>query len=54
VFVPLNGNIVFLVSGGVVTIVCANNNLKLKDTEWFQNNRQMPDAWIKPDEEESG
>jgi hypothetical protein len=42
----LNGNIICLVSDGLVTIICSNNDLKLKDTEWFANNRQMPDAWI--------
>jgi beta-lactamase superfamily II metal-dependent hydrolase len=44
-YTSLNGNIIFLVSGGVISIMCSNNDLKLKDTEWFANNRQMPDAW---------
>jgi competence protein ComEC len=49
VFLPLNGNIVFSVSGGIVTIICSNSNTKLMDTEWFLNNRVMPDAWIRKD-----
>jgi len=44
-FESFNGNIVFTVSDGNVSIICSNNNLKLKDTEWFLNNRIMPDAW---------
>ena len=42
---PLNGNIVFLIRGGAPAVICSNNNRKLKDTEWFLNNRIMPDAW---------
>jgi competence protein ComEC len=42
-----NGNIVFLVSNGSAAVICGNNDLKLKDTQWFANNRQMPEAWIR-------
>ena len=47
IFMPLNGNIIFLVSGGNFSIVCSNNDIKLKDTQWFLSNRQMPDIWQK-------
>ena len=42
---PMNGNIVFSCVNGEVTLNCSNNNLKLKDTEWFKNNRQCPPEW---------
>jgi hypothetical protein len=42
---PLNGNIIFMVSEGVISIEGSNNNLKLKETEWFKNNRTMPLEW---------
>ena len=42
---PFNGTIVFLVSNGEFSINCSNNNLKLKDTEWFKNNRDLPSTW---------
>ena len=41
----MNGNIVFSVFFGEITIECSNNNTKLKDTEWFKNNRTCPDKW---------
>ncbi len=43
--IPANGNIVFACTNGQITMYFSNNNLKLKDTEWFKNNRTMPDAW---------
>ena len=46
-YMPLNGNIVFYVSEKGAGIMCSNGNCKLKDTEWFTNNRRMPDAWKK-------
>jgi competence protein ComEC len=43
---PLNGNVVFVVSAnGDMTVVCSNNDKILKDTDWFRNNRTMPNAW---------
>ena len=45
-YMPFNGNIVFSVSEGSVTLKCSYRDSKLKDTEWFLNNRQMPDAWV--------
>jgi competence protein ComEC len=44
-FTSFNGNIVFSVSDGNFDIQCSNNNLKLKETTWFINNRNMPAAW---------
>ena len=41
----MNGNIVFLVSGGEKSVVCSNNDTVLKDTEWFRANRTMPAEW---------
>jgi len=46
-YTSFNGNIVFSVSDGNITVLCSNNNLKLKDTEWFWLNRQMPEAWLR-------
>ena len=45
-FVLLNGNItVNCKDGKTITVTGSNNNLKFKDTNWFKNNRTMPDAW---------
>jgi competence protein ComEC len=44
-FTSFNGNIVFSVSDGNFDIQCSNNNLILKETEWFMKNRTMPAAW---------
>ncbi|MDR2941082.1 MAG: MBL fold metallo-hydrolase [Treponema sp.] len=44
-FESFNGNIVFSVSDGKFDIQCSNNNLKLKETKWFKENRTMPVSW---------
>lgn len=41
----MNGNIVVTAKRSGVTVECSNNNTVLKDTEWFKNNRERPDAW---------
>ena len=41
----MNGNIVVTSDGKTVSVNCSNNNTVFKDTEWFKNNRTMPDAW---------
>lgn len=41
----MNGNIVFSCVNGVITLNCSNNNLKLKDTQWFKANRKCPPEW---------
>ena len=46
-FTSLNGNIVVSSSGGAVSVRCSNNNTLFKDTEWFQQNRILPNAWRK-------
>ena len=44
-YTSMNGNIVFSVTNGEVKLTFSNNDLKLKDTDWFKENREMPDAW---------
>ncbi len=41
----MNGNIVFSCINGQISLDCSNNNTKLKDTEWFKNNRTCPAEW---------
>ena len=41
----MNGNIVVTSNRNGVSVECSNNTTVLKDTEWFKNNRTMPDAW---------
>ena len=41
----MNGNIVFACANGNVTMYFSNNDLKLKDTDWFKSKRVCPDAW---------
>lgn len=43
--VSANGNIVFACTRGQITMYFSNNNLKLKDTDWFKANRTCPQAW---------
>lgn len=43
----MNGNIVVTSDGETVSVNCSNNNTLFKDTEWFANNRVMPEAWKK-------
>lgn len=45
-FVSMNGNIVVLSGGKNVVVECSNNNTKLKDTDWFKQNRTCPDNWL--------
>ena len=42
---PLNGNVIFSVKEGKVTITCSGDDKVLKDTEWFKQYRTMPAAW---------
>lgn len=41
----MNGNIVVTSNSGGVTVKCSDNDTLLKDTEWFAENRTMPEAW---------
>lgn len=36
----MNGNIVFYAKNGELIADCSNNNVILKDTEWFKKNRK--------------
>jgi len=45
IFMPLNGNIIFMVSQGNISILCSGDNTVLKDTQWFRDNRIMPAEW---------
>ena len=38
-FESFNGNIIVLVKGNDIDVKCSANNLLLKDTDWFKNNR---------------
>ncbi len=48
---PANGNIVFACTDEQITMYFSNNNLKLKETNWFkttswfQNSTKFPDNW---------
>ena len=44
-YVSMNGNIVVTNVGGELTVICSASNVKLKDTEWFKENRVCPKAW---------
>lgn len=44
-FESFNGNIVVTSRPQDVVVNCSNNNTKLKDTDWFKENRQIPVAW---------
>ena len=41
----MNGNIVVTSLNGEVSVNCSNNNILLKDTEWFKANRTLPAKW---------
>ncbi len=44
-YTSMNGNIVFSCNYGEISLNCSNNNTKLKDTDWFKNNRTCPKEW---------
>ncbi|MBR1925812.1 MAG: MBL fold metallo-hydrolase [Clostridia bacterium] len=51
-FTSFNGNIIvalkkdeFIVDDVAVVVSCSNNNTILKETDWFKQNRNCPDAW---------
>lgn len=44
-FDSLNGNITVSFTRNAVTVTCSASNLKLKDTQWFKDNRTCPEAW---------
>ena len=44
-FTSFNGNIVVSYAFGSVTVHGSASDAKLKDTEWFRQNRKTPDCW---------
>ena len=44
-FTSMNGNIVVSSKAGEVTVSFSASDLKLKDSEWFKDNRNCPSAW---------
>lgn len=42
---PMNGNIVFFVKDNEIKLWCSNSIKKLKEWDWFKNNRTCPQAW---------
>ncbi len=44
-FVLMNGNIVVSATAESVSVNCSNNNTLFKDTDWFQENREVPSEW---------
>ena len=45
-FTSMNGNIVIKSNPGRIDVVCSHSQLVLKDTEWFRDNRDTPEAWV--------
>lgn len=41
----LNGDIVFACTEGKISMYFSHSDAKLKDTDWFQNNRSLPAQW---------
>lgn len=57
-FESMNGNIVFAATAKAdgtgeneYKMYFSNNDTRLKDTDWFKNNRTMPEAWKKKESE---
>ncbi|MGN0806330.1 MAG: MBL fold metallo-hydrolase [Candidatus Coproplasma sp.] len=44
-YAPMNGNIVFYIDGTKLKFWCSENTTKLKDTDWFKENRTCPASW---------
>ena len=42
----LNGDIVIACTNGNITKYFSRSDIKLKDTDWFKENRSCPDAWV--------
>jgi competence protein ComEC len=45
IFKSFNGNIVFYSASSGVTVSCSDNDVKLKDSDWFKENRITPPQW---------
>lgn len=44
-FASLNGNIVFACTNDKITMYFSKSDVRLKDTDWFKENRKCPDSW---------
>lgn len=44
-FRSFNGNIVYASNKTSYGVFCSDNNIVLKDSDWFKQNRTCPDAW---------
>ena len=44
-FISMNGNIVVCSTDGDVSVKCSASNTVLKSSEWFLQNRRIPEAW---------
>ena len=44
-FTAMNGNIVFLVNNGTLSLSCTGSTLPLYQSDWFKAYRTCPDAW---------
>ena len=44
-FQSLNGTIIVTSTSNRVTVTCTNDDTKLKDTDWFKDNRDCPTPW---------
>lgn len=45
-FTSMNGNIVIKCKRQGLEVVCSHSQLILKDTDWFRDNRDTPEAWV--------
>ena len=44
-YTSMNGNIVVMINDNEITVRCSNNATLFKDTQWFKENRDCPQAW---------
>lgn len=44
-FAPFNGNIIIVSSQKGIKVECSNNDVLLKDTDWFKAYREIPSTW---------
>lgn len=44
-YASLNGNIVLACTNGKITMYFSKSSVRLKDTDWFKENRTRPDSW---------
>lgn len=44
-YTSMNGNVIISSNSSEVAVACSNNNILLKDTDWFKENRECPENW---------